>query len=221
MDSWVASALGQTELDAASIKSLLKLKPRKIKAGSVLFSPGEVAKGFVLVVSGRVGVHLVGSNGREIRLYDVKPGETCIQTTLGLLGEEVYSGEAIAETDCEIAIVPVATFNHLLATSDTFRTFVFRAMGVRFQSVMHVLEQVAFIKIESRLIELLLNRADSNGVILATHQELATDIGTAREVVSRRLEKLCKSKFILLERGSITILDRAGLWKAKEQPAPM
>ena len=97
-------------LDADSRERLAQLKSMHLAEGSVLFRPGDEAKGFVLVRSGRIAVYLTGPNGREILLYAVEPGETCIQTTLGILGGQHYTGEAIAETAVEMTVIPRAMF---------------------------------------------------------------------------------------------------------------
>ena len=82
------------------------LHPAEVPAGTVLFQPGDAVKGYVIVLQGRIGVHLVGPNGREILLYDVAPGQSCIQSTLGLLGGDDYSAEAVAETDARVVLLP-------------------------------------------------------------------------------------------------------------------
>ncbi len=211
MKDWIHRAIGLEALDRQSQDQLASLNSLNLPLGKVLFRPGDEVTGFVLVIAGRVDVYLTGHTGREILLYSVSPGETCVQTTLGLLGEEDYSAEAVAETDIEVVIIPKPLFLDLLASSAPFRTFVFHAFASRLQSIMHVLEQVAFIKVEERLISILLERSDESGLVHNTHQELATAIGTAREVVSRRLELLGRKGLVTLERGNIQITNQAGL----------
>ena len=198
-------------LDTSAAEQLVRLSTTTVAEGTLLFRPGDVAKGFVLVESGRVAVYLTGRSGREILLYTVEAGETCIQTTLGILGGQHYTGEAIAETPVVMTIVPRGLFMNLMENSQTFRRFVFRAFAERMGDVTRVLEQVAFVRIEERLARLLLERADSGDVAHLTHQQIATAIGSAREVVSRRLEVLAAKGFIDLDRGHIRIIDRARL----------
>ena len=211
MTDWINRAIGITTLDSRARARLAALRPLTLPQGKVLFRPGDPVSGFVLVLAGQVGVYLTGPTGREIRLYSVAPGETCVQTTLGLLGEQDYAGEAVSESTVELVLVPKALFMDLLATSSTFRGFVFRAFAQRLQTVMQVLEQVAFIKVEARLASVLLKRAGDGDRVHATHQDLATAIGSAREVVSRRLERFGKQGLVALDRGEIRITDRAGL----------
>jgi CRP/FNR family transcriptional regulator len=198
-------------LDPEALAELRRLKPAQLAKGSVLFRPGEEPPGFLLVAEGRVGVYLVGRGGREILLYSVAPGETCVQTTLGLLGGQSYAGEAVAESDVTGFLVPRGVFQRLMESSSGFRRFVFQALGVRLNDVLRVLELVAFVKVEARLIDLLVERADADGVVTATHHDLATAIGSAREVVSRRLEALAQKGLIELDRGAVRLVDRPGL----------
>jgi CRP/FNR family transcriptional regulator, anaerobic regulatory protein len=198
-------------VDDVSRPYLERLKHLHMSQGTVLFRPGDMAQGFVLVLDGRVGVYLTGANGRELRLYTVTSGTSCIQTTLGLLGSEAYSGEAIAETDLDLMLIPAADFKALIERSASFRTFVFKAFGRRMSDVTHTLEQVAFVRVEARLAAHLLSVADDQGLVAATHQSIATAIGSVREVVSRRLEALSKSGLIEQERGHIRIVDTSAL----------
>ncbi len=209
--NWISQAAFLENLEAESIEMLSTLKPGLFEKGSVLFRPGEAPKGFVMVLSGRIGVYLTGKSGREIMLYEVNSGETCVQTTIGILGGQYYSGEAIAETDVVGVIVPLPMFSQLMADSSAFRFFVFRAFGNRLSEITHLLEQVAFVTIERRLCDTLIQRAQSDGVVPLTHQELSAIIGSAREVISRRLEILREQGLVELDRGKITIINRAGL----------
>lgn len=203
-------------LDQDTRLKLERLPRSTLQPGSVLFRPGDEALGFVLVHSGRVGVYLTGRSGREILLYTVEPGETCVQTTLGILGGQHYTGEAIAETAVEMVVVPRPLFMELMEGSPAFRRFVFRAFADRMADVTRVLEQVAFVRIEQRLAGLLLQRADEGDVVSLTHQQIATAIGSAREVVSRRLETLQSKGLVTMDRGAIRIADRGGLRRIAE-----
>lgn len=198
-------------IDAETRAEIARLKPVALARGAVLFRPGDDPPGFFLVEAGRVGVYLVGRSGREILLYSVTPGETCVQTTLGLLGGQAYSGEAVAETDLVAYVVPRPAFTRLMDRSAPFRHFVFRAFGARLADVLRVLEQVAFVRVEERLAAALAERTSPEGVVAATHQELATAIGSAREVVSRKLETFAARGMVALDRGAIRIVDAGQL----------
>lgn len=204
------------DLDKTALDALQRLKPTVVDVGTVIFRPGDEPPGFLLIASGHVGVYLSGKGGREILLYRVENGETCIQTTLGLLGSQAYTGEAVAETDLVAYVVPRPVFETLMDTSPRFRGFVFRSFGERLNEITHVLEQVAFVAVDRRLAAALLKRAGAAGTVKATHQELATEIGSAREVVSRKLEAFASKGLVALDRGAVTIADRHALGQLAE-----
>lgn len=210
MTGWVARAPGLGQVEAETARRLDRLAPVSLTRGTALFHPGEAAKGFVIVLSGRIDVFLTGPSGRDILLYSVEPGGSCVQTTLGLLGGEEYTGEAVAATDVRAVLIPKAEFLPLMDRSAAFRAFVFSAFALRMQGMLHLLERVAFQRTESRLAAALLDRAEGADV-RATHQELATAIGSAREVVSRRLDAFARAGLVETERGAVRIRDRAGL----------
>lgn len=210
MNGWTPDAAGLEALETAARTRLDALPTMHLNRGTPLFYPGDSAKGFVVVLEGRVEVFLTGPTGRDILLYAVEPGGSCVQTTLGLLGGEAYSGEAVAATDCRIVLIPKPDFLTLMDGSAAFRRFVFTAFAVRMQGMLHVLERVAFQRIESRLAQALLDRANGD-LVQSTHQELATAIGSAREVVSRRLEAFGKSGWVTTERGAVRIADAPAL----------
>jgi CRP/FNR family transcriptional regulator, anaerobic regulatory protein len=195
---------------AATQQALSRLTERNLPAGTVLFRPGEAAQAFPVVLAGRVEVHLVGPSGRGILLYAVAPGETCIQTTLGLLGDEAYGGEAVAATGVRAVMVPRALFLRLIDEDPQFRLYVLRAFGQRMGEVTRLLQEVAFGRIETRLAQALIALAEGD-VVRATQGELAARIGTAREVVTRRLDALARAGVVATERGTVRIIDANAL----------
>ncbi|MCC5958814.1 MAG: Crp/Fnr family transcriptional regulator [Rhodobacteraceae bacterium] len=205
---WAARAL--PGLDPHRVAQLDAL-PRQTCAPDLrLFHAGDLAQGFAIVLDGRVEVHLSSASGREILLYAIEPGQSCIQTTLGLMGDAPYSGTATTVTHCTLVMIPAALFHDLINTSSTFRDFVFRAFAARMGEVTALLEQVAFIRIQARLARALLDM-ETGGAIHATHAELAARIGTAREVISRQLERWTAAGILHTGRGHIDIHDRAEL----------
>lgn len=198
------------DLPTADAARLDVLPEMTLKPGQVLFRAGDVAQGFVVVLEGRVEVMLTGASGREILLYAIEPGQSCIQTTLGLMGADPYSGEAVTVTPCRIVILPRPLFQELMNGSKPFRSFVFRAFAARMSELTQLLEQVAFARIESRLARALCDMARA-GEVHATHADLAARIGSAREVVSRQLEKWAARDLIKVDRGRITISDAESL----------
>ena len=177
--------------------------------GTVMFSEGSECKGYVMLLEGSVRVQKTSEDGREITLYRVEAGESCIMTTTCLVSNDQYGAEGIAETDITLAIVPPITLNLLLGKSDKFRNFVFEVYAKRMSMLMMLVEEVVFKKLDKRLAKLLLdkNRPDFD----VTHQELATELGSVREVVSRQLKVFERQGLVKLGRGMISVIDRGGL----------
>lgn len=194
----------------ATRAELARLPVREVPKGAVLFRPGEAAQGFVALLSGRIEVNLTGPNGREILLYAVDPGETCIQTTLGLLGDDLYTGEASVASPARIVLIPRGLFLRLIDDDAAFRRFVLHAFAQRMHDVTRLLERVAFGKIETRLARALLDLAE-DGRVEATQSDLAARIGSAREVVTRRLDAWARSGIVATDRGRVDLLDVAAL----------
>lgn len=192
---------------------LAALPAAAVPKGAVLFHAGDAATGFVVVQSGRIEVHLTGPTGREILLYAVEPGQSCVQTTLGLMADEPYSGEAITATDARVVLIPKPLFLMLMDEEPAFRGFVLQAFARRMQDVTRLLERVAFGRIESRLAAALLDLAE-DGVVHATQAELAARIGSAREVITRRLDTFHRAGWVQTDRGTVRILDASALQAA-------
>lgn len=196
---------GPLNLTPQSSAALAALPRRDVPGGTTLFHPGDAAQAFVVVLRGRIDVSLVGASGREILLYSVSPGQSCIQTTLGLLGDEFYTGQAVTVGDVDLILIPRPQFLRLMDDDAGFRAFVLRAFGRRMADLTRVLEQVAFGRIEQRLAAALLDLARDN-LVTATQGELAARIGSAREVVSRRLEAFAREGLTANERGHVRLL---------------
>lgn len=209
--NWARELPDLAGLAPESLAALDRLAPVDVPAGAILFRPGDSVKGYVIGLSGRIGVHLVGATGREILLYEVTPGTSCVQSTLGLLGGEDYTAEAVAEEPTRAVILPRALFLDLIDRDPAFRRLVFGALARRMQSTMQMLERVAFLSVEARLADYLLAHVDRDGRLAATQQEIAAAIGTAREVVSRRLDTMRKRGWLDHGRGTITVTDREAL----------
>ena len=182
-----------------------------LPAQTTIFAPGMPAENFLLLLEGTVRVQQVSSGGREIVLYRVTGGESCIMTTACLLSQETYNAEGVTETPVDAVAVPKAAFDELMARSAEFRRFVFSDYSSRITDLLHVVEEVAFERIDKRLAQKLLDLADSEGRLSATHQDLAVELGSAREVVSRHLKEFQRRGWLELTRGLICLTDRASL----------
>ena len=122
-----------------------------------------------------------------------------------------YTAEGVAETDLRVAIAPPALFERLLRESPEFARFVFERFGSRLAEMTRLIATIAFLRVDARLAAALLARADAQGVVAATHQDLAEDIGGAREVVSRQLAEFQRAGLLRLGRGRVVLADRAAL----------
>lgn len=210
--NWTAriSGLGDLEADA---RQTLESAGRVVRLakGSRVFGPGQTPTGYVLLLEGDIRVSQISESGREIVLYRVLPGESCALTTACLLGGEDYNAEAVAETEIEAVTIPRATFDELIARSAAFRRFVFAAFSQRMSDLFKLVDEVAFQRIDVRLAHKLLELAGNGSDLAMTHQQLATELGTAREVISRQVHELQRRGWIASGRGSVRLMDRQAL----------
>ena len=188
-----------------------------VDASTVLFRDGDGCAGYVLVLDGSVRVQKMDPNGREIVLYRVEQGQTCMLTTACLLGGTSYPAEGVAEEPTRLVMLPTAAFDRAIGESPAFRRFVLSAISRRIADLMLLIEDVAFGRMGMRLARLLQRRADMDGVLAATHQDLAAELGTAREVVSRLLKDFEARGLVRLRRGEVDIVDRQHLLQQAEE----
>jgi len=178
-----------------------------VKQGSVLFRDGDACNGYVLVVSGAIRVQKVDPQGHEIVLYRVEEGQSCMLTTTCLLANQHYPAEGVAETDVDLILLPLDAFDSALSESPSFRQFVMANIGQRIFDLMLLLEDVAFGRKDVRLAAFLLKNTTQNGDVLElTHRQLAVELGTAREVVSRLIKDFERKGLVSLGRNKVTIL---------------
>ena len=201
------------DLRADTRAELAGLQSRVLPRGLDLFSKGDRAQAFPLVLSGRIEVCLTGPSGRDILLYAVEAGQSCIQTTLGLLGDEPYSGTAATVTETEVVRIPKPMFLRLMDSDPAFRGFVLRSFGQRMADLTRLLEAVAFGRLDERLAQVLLALAEGE-VVRATQSEIAARIGSAREVVSRKLDAFAKAGWVVTDRGEVRLRDLTALRRA-------
>lgn len=184
---------------------------RRYARGHEVFGPQNVPDSLFFLVEGTIRVSQTSDNGRDIVLYRVDAGESCVLTTACMLAEEAYNAEGIAETDITVVSLPKKAFDDIVATEPAFRNFVFAAYSRRLIDLLRVVDDVAFGRIDVRLAARLLVLAGDGSEIAATHQQIASELGTAREVVSRVLHDFQKRDLIGQSRGRILLRDRAVL----------
>lgn len=177
-------------------------------AGAVLFDAGMACQALPLVLEGSIKVSKRAENGREIRLYGVQPGELCIVTVSCLLGGDAYPATGVAETSVSALALPRPLFLRLVAEHPPFRDVVFRLFAERMSGLMQLVEEVAFRKLDQRLAAWLLAQPP---VIHASHQAVADELGSVREIVSRLLKQFEDQGWVRLGRERIEVLDASGL----------
>ncbi len=199
------------ELTPARFNDLFgALKLMNIPSGTVLFDENQACQGFPLVVSGCVRVVKSSANGRELQLYRVNSGESCILTSSCLLGHTSYKARGVAESDVEMLALSPATFNVLMDELSSFRDYIFALFSDRMTDLMELVSAVAFQKLDQRLAVLLLNKPSP---LRSTHQAIADELGSAREIVSRLLKSFAEQGWVKLGREQIDIVDAAALKK--------
>jgi CRP/FNR family transcriptional regulator len=182
---------------------------RTLAPGERLFREGEVSSGFAAVGLGSIRVFRVGATGREITLYHVHGRQTSLIGMLSALLGRPAIATAEAELETEAVLLPASALREWVTTSDSMRTFIFETMTRSLTDVATVLEDVAFRTMEGRLADLLMQHFAAGPVIKMRHDDVAAELGTAREVVSRLLETYERSGAIALSRSRIELRDPA------------
>jgi CRP/FNR family transcriptional regulator len=192
-------------------RSLLLKHARVVEApvGTIGYEEGTPCHAYVLRLSGQSRVFKLSSSGREILLYRVTGGETCVLTTTCLLGSSDYPASTIVEEPIRDILVPAAAFHEMMLESRVFRRFVMENYGALISDLIVLLDEVAFHSLDARLAKLLLEEPGDQ--VRRTHQQLADELGTAREVVSRQLKRFEQKGWLALGRGKLELLDRAAL----------
>lgn len=186
--------------------------------GAVLFRPDDPCRGFIALTRGALKVALTSVSGREIVLYRVHPGEICLQTFSCLVQDKVYAAEGVAEDDVEALLIPPAAFERLMREDEGFRAAVLNSVAARFSDFEQVVETLAFAGLENRVAGALLRLADADGVVRATHEALAAEIGSAREAVSRQLGLFARQGLVAPSRGRVEIKRRDALSRLAAAP---
>lgn len=204
---WLAYFPRLRRLDPESLAALQAAKMEVVlPPGIKAFEIGSPCESYLLIKEGSVRVQQIAESGREIVLYRVGTGQTCVLTTSNLLAHQDYFAEGVTETEVHAVAVPRACFERLLAESAAFRDFIFETYGERVTSLLLLVEEVAFGRVDARLAQRLLDRRDGEGRVALTHQQLAVELGTAREVVSRQLKDFEQRGWVRLERGRVQLL---------------
>lgn len=179
----------------------------RIPAGRDVFVEGDEVGAIALLVSGVVRVYKIGETGREITLYRFGQGQSCILTANAILSQQTFPALATVEQDAEAVMIPAASFREWVRRYDAWQSFVFNLLSQRLASMMAIVEEVAFGRMDERVARFLLERARAKPIISITHQEIAAELGSSREVISRLLADLASRGVIRQSRGQVEILD--------------
>lgn len=194
----------------------------RLEAGQLIFCEGQVCAHVALVGSGSLRVFKTGANGRELTLYHVHPGETCLVNVLSAFRQVPAPAAAVAESVVEALAFPAESFRRWVRQEPALQDYVFESIARRMVGVMTLVEEVTFQKMDRRLAELLLRLSERPGGRLrelpATHEQLAAELGTAREVVSRLLKEFERAGAVSLGRGHIEVSDAEILRRLAADP---
>lgn len=184
-----------------------------LESGAYFLREGDSCEHFAILVSGRMRVFKLGERGHEITLYQVGAGEACPLNVSCILSDSPVPAMARVEEDVEAIVIPAPTFRRWMAQHESLRTFVYQTFAARLTEVMSLVEEVAFRRMDQRLArrlhDLLGHDVVPRGSVEITHAELAADLGTAREVVSRLLKEFERLGAITLSRGRIAVKNAA------------
>ncbi len=180
-------------------------------SGQFIFHAGAPCQQYFLVLEGHIRVQQVSASGREVVLYRIGPGEPCILTTSCLLSHRPYPAMGITESAGKGISLPQPVFDQLMGLSGTFREFVFSAYGNRLTDLLSFIEEIVFTRLDIRLARKLLNLSAHSDPIHITHEALATELGTAREVITRTLKEFALRGWIHRGTGEIEIIQAPAL----------
>ncbi len=183
----------------------------RIPAGSDVFVEGAHVDSIALLLGGVVRVYKIGETGREITLYRFGLGESCVLTASAILNQKTFPAIATVEQDAEAVVIPADAFRRWVHRYDLWRRFVFDLLSQRLASMMEILEEVAFRRMDARVASLLLARSRLQNPIHITHQQIAAELGTSREVISRILEDFARRDLVQISRSQVKVVDAGGL----------
>jgi len=187
-----------------------QLKINDYSIGYKLINGTESCQGFSFILKGVLRVYRINDEGREVTLYKLKQGDSCFLTTLCAISQLENYAFAEVEEEATLAIIPIKLFKEYILEDKAYLKYIFKNLYGKFDHVIATLEKITFDSIEKRIIYYLKHATEKTtgiAIVYTTHEKIAIDIGSSREVVSRTLKSLEKSGFIELGRGKIKILD--------------
>jgi CRP/FNR family transcriptional regulator len=184
---------------------------KQLPAGQYICWEGDVCAQLAVVLSGTVRVYKIGESGREITLYRIEENDSCILTASCILSQIRFPALAVVEREVRAALIPAPILREWIKKYDVWRVYVFELMSKRLADVIATVEEIAFRRVDIRIAEFLIRLAEKQEHIVITHQEIAYELGTAREVVSRILKDFERANIISLSRGAIIVQNKQAL----------
>ena len=185
-----------------------------LPGGELLMLEGDECRNMGLILSGSVRIYKAAENGREITLYRLGAGESCILSASCIFSQERFPAIAATEEETRMLLIPSNVFREWIDRHAIWRNYVFKVLSKRLSDVIETLEEVTFSRMDARIAEFLITMpSDENSAITITHQEIAMELGTSREVVSRILKNFESQSLISMKRGTIVIKELTRLAK--------
>lgn len=183
----------------------------RVPRGRVVFEAGDCVETLALLLSGRVRVYKIGETGRELTLYRFGAGEFCVLSANAILSRKSFSAMAAVEEEAEAVMIPAEAFRDWVRRYDTWREYLFDLLSARLTSLISIIDEVTFQRVDARVAAFLLTHAHFANPFLITHHAIADELGSSREVISRILEGFSQMGLIRLTRGEIKVLDFTAL----------
>ena len=178
-----------------------------VPANTILQLEGRPCNNSEFQLSGVKRSYKVSESGREITLYEVGPGKICIVNVACSLSNSVCAANSVSLTDVTMLSIPAKDFRELVAKYEEMRTFIFTSINQKFVSIMELVKEIAFRKMNERLYDYIAEKSE-HGKLSTTHQKIANDLGTAREVISRLLKEFEKKGMLRISRNLIELTHR-------------
>lgn len=200
---------GFTKEEKAYLHEYSFLEP--MKEGTMLLESGKICSQVFFLLSGQIRVYKTLPDGKEITLYRISGGEFCLFSLTCILKQTPMDALAQVEKSGEILVIPEGVFKKMVRENEQFQFFIMSRIFTAFSEVLALLEEVTFHSMSQRMAKLLLDHMDEEGCLFMTHEDLARELGTAREVVSRLLKEMEKKEMVALQRGALQVLDKEKL----------
>ena len=178
---------------------------RELQKGQIMVGDNNRCNGVPMVVKGTLRLFRISDKGREMTLFRINEGELCILAAICAMSDIEYDFSIQAEKDSIFGNIPVDTFRDLLSRSEEFKTFVFNEFARKLILMIDTIEMLKFSSIEERILEYIKDNANEQGEVKTTHEKMAIDLGSSREVITRQLRKMAEQNVLQLKRGKIIL----------------